>query len=126
MAKLGDTEAIATVAVKDLKSAARFYSETLGLRRIREEGSEAIIFATGKTTMLVYQSIHAGTNKANTVSWDVDDAEATVRDLKGRGVVFEHYDLPDMKREGDVHIAGKAKIAWFKDPDGNIHEVFQR
>ena len=46
-----------------------------------------------------------------------------VRELKARGVQFEHYDFPGMKREGDVHVAGKIRNAWFKDPDGNILSV---
>ena len=40
--------------------------------------------------------------------------------LKAKGVAFEHYDLPDTTRKGDVHLAGKLKVAWLKDPDGNI------
>ena len=36
---------------------------------------------------------------------------------------FEHYDMPGLKLDGDVHLAGKMKIAWFKDPDGNILNV---
>jgi hypothetical protein len=38
-------------------------------------------------------------------------------------VRFEHYDLPGMRREGDVHVAGAMRAAWFKDPDGNIHAL---
>ena len=43
--------------------------------------------------------------------------------LKAKGVTFEHYDMPGMTREGDVHVGGKMKAAWFKDPDGNIHAL---
>jgi hypothetical protein len=43
-----------------------------------------------------------------------------VKGLRERGVAFEHYDMPEMNREGDIHIAGSMKTAWFKDPDGNI------
>src|SRR6185369_16205534 len=46
--------------------------------------------------------------------------EDVVRDLKTRGVEFEHYDMPETKRQGDVHVSGSMKNAWFKDPDGNI------
>jgi hypothetical protein len=46
-----------------------------------------------------------------------------VRDLKAKGITFEHYDMPDMKREGDVHIGGDMKVAWVKDPDGNILNI---
>ena len=43
-----------------------------------------------------------------------------IKTLKDKGVKFEHYDMPDVKMEGDVHVMGKLKAAWFKDPDGNI------
>lgn len=48
-----------------------------------------------------------------------------VRTLKSRGVNFEHYDLPNMTRQGDVHVhdAEAMKAAWFKDPDGNIFSI---
>ena len=46
--------------------------------------------------------------------------------LKAKGVVFEHYDLPDTRRDGDVHIAGDLRVAWFKDPDGNILNIASR
>ncbi|MET0329847.1 MAG: hypothetical protein ABW154_00315, partial [Dyella sp.] len=42
------------------------------------------------------------------------------RALKAKGVVFEHYAMPGMTLEGDVHVAEGHRIAWFKDPDGNI------
>jgi hypothetical protein len=73
--------------------------------------------------VLVYKSQFAGSNKATAVTWIVDDVEGTVRDLKAKGISFEHYDFPGMTRKGDVHIAGKSKAAWFKDPDGNILAV---
>jgi hypothetical protein len=56
----------------------------------------------------------------------VDDVEDVVRTLKGKGVKFEHYDLPDTRREGDVHVSGDIRVAWFKDPDGNILSVVNR
>jgi len=52
--------------------------------------------------------------------------EDVVRTLKSKGVKFEHYDLPETKREGDIHVAGDIKVAWFKDPDGNILSVVNR
>ena len=75
----------------------------------------------------VYRSDYAGTNKANAVTWAVgDDVEGVVRALKAKGVVFEHYDMPGMKLEGDVHIGADMKVAWFKDPDGNILNIVSR
>ena len=71
--------------------------------------------------MLVYPSEYAGTNKATAAAWAVgDDFDAIVEELRSKGVSFEHYDLPDTTREGDVHIADDFKAVWFKDPDGNI------
>ena len=82
---------------------------------------------SGNTTLNVYTSRYAGTNKATAVTWTVGDKiEETVRALKAKGVTFEHYDMPGMKVEGDIHIGGDMKVAWFKDPDGNILNVVSR
>ena len=123
---LGNTAAVATLAVRDLGVAARFYEGTLGLSRARAEDNEAIVFESGDTTINVYRSTFAGTNKATALTWTVDDVDNVVRSLKGKGVTFEHYDLPDTRLEGDVHVSGDIKVAWFKDPDGNILSVVNR
>jgi catechol 2,3-dioxygenase-like lactoylglutathione lyase family enzyme len=123
---LRDTDAVATIAVKDLGKAARFYEETLGLSRADAEDDEALVFESGDTTINVYQSSFAGTNKATALTWVVDDLEDVVDTLKARGVKFEHYDLPETTREGDIHVSGDIKVAWFKDPDGNILSVANR
>ena len=77
-------------------------------------------------TINVYRSSFAGANKATALTWAVDDVEDVVRTLKSKGVRFEHYDLPETKREGDVHVSGDIRVAWFKDPDGNILSVVNR
>jgi catechol 2,3-dioxygenase-like lactoylglutathione lyase family enzyme len=120
---LADTDAVATVAVKDLKAAKKFYGDTLGLKAVPVPEPEVLNYKSGNSTVLVYKSQFAGSNKATSVTWIVDDVEGTVKDLKAKGVAFEHYDFPGMTRKGDVHIAGKSKAAWFKDPDGNILAV---
>jgi len=120
---LADKDAVATVAVKDLKAAKKFYGDTLGLKPTPVPEPEVLNYKSGNSTVLVYKSQFAGSNKATSVTWVVDDVEGTVKDLKARGVSFEHYDFPGMTRKGDVHIAGKSKAAWFKDPDGNILAV---
>ena len=76
--------------------------------------------------MLVYPSEYAGTNQATAASWAVgDDFDAIVQDLRAKGVTFEHYDdLPETTREGDVHVMDAYKAVWFKDPDGNILNLF--
>ena len=123
---LRETDAVATLAVKDLDKAARFYEETLGLSRADGEGDEALVFESGDTTINVYRSRFAGTNKATALTWVVDDVEDVVDTLRARGVKFEHYDLPETTREGDIHVSGDIRVAWFKDPDGNILSVANR
>lgn len=123
---LQDANAVATLAVKDLRVAAKFYEDTLGLSRAGAEDSEGIVLESGDTQINVYRSSFAGTNKATALTWAVEDVEDIVRTLKAKGVRFEHYDLPETRREGDVHISGNVKVAWFKDPDGNILSVVNR
>jgi catechol 2,3-dioxygenase-like lactoylglutathione lyase family enzyme len=121
---LGRTDATANLAVKSLASARRFYEDTLGLKPVDEEGGELIVFESGHSHINVYRSDYAGTNQATALSWEVGDVDAEVRDLKAKGVTFEHYDLPDTELVGDVHVQGNIRVAWFKDPDGNILNVF--
>ncbi|MDQ3966891.1 MAG: VOC family protein [Thermoproteota archaeon] len=121
---LGDKDAVANIAVKNLETAKKFYEETLGLTQIGAEGQEVIVFRSGSSTIYVYKSQYAGTNQATALTWVVGkDIEGVVRELKDKGVTFEHYDMPDVTREGDIHVAGNMKVAWFKDPDGNILNI---
>jgi catechol 2,3-dioxygenase-like lactoylglutathione lyase family enzyme len=118
---LRDRDVIATVAVKELAAAREFYEGTLGLEVADASGSEAITFASGRSKLIVYRSQYAGTNKATALNWNVGDGiDETVAALRERGVAFEHYDFPGVTRDGDVHVIGPMKSAWFKDPDGNI------
>jgi catechol 2,3-dioxygenase-like lactoylglutathione lyase family enzyme len=124
---LGDKDAAANIAVKNLEVAKNFYEDTLGLTQVDSEGQEVIVFSSGSSTINVYRSQYAGTNQATAVTWMVDeDVEGVVQALKAKGVTFEHYDMPDMTREGDIHVAGNMKVAWFKDPDGNILNIINR
>jgi catechol 2,3-dioxygenase-like lactoylglutathione lyase family enzyme len=120
---LGDTNAVATLAVKNLETAKKFYEDTIGLKPIDSKGDELIVFQSGNSTINVYRSQYAGTNKATAVTWILDDVEGATRMLKAKGVKFEHYDMPGMSRQGDVHVCGDMKVAWFKDPDGNILNI---
>ena len=121
---LGDKDAVANIAVKNLETAKKFYEETLGLTQIGAEGQEVIVFRSGSSTIYVYKSQYAGTNQATALTWVVGkDIEGVVRELKAKGVTFEHYNMPDVTREDDIHVAGNMKVAWFKDPDGNILNI---
>src|SRR5688572_27310258 len=112
--------------VKDLDPARKFYEKTLGLKKVSEMEGEAVVFQSGGTNLVVYRSEFAGTNKGTAALWEVKDVDKTVNELKSKGVKFEHYDLPGMTRKGDVHVGGPMKVAWFKDPGGNILSVQNR
>ena len=121
---LANSDATANLAVADLARARRFYEGTLGFEPIDREGDELIVYRSGKTVFNVYRSDFAGTNEATAVTWAVGDRiESVVEALRARGIAFEHYDLPGLRRDGDLHLAGDMKVAWFKDPDGNILNV---
>jgi catechol 2,3-dioxygenase-like lactoylglutathione lyase family enzyme len=121
---LGDKEAIATVAVKDIEAAGKFYEGKLGLKPVPTPERSVRSYQIGNSRLLVYESQFAGTNKATAATWSVGkDVDGVVKDLKAKGVAFEKYDMPDTTRDGDVHVSGPMRVAWFKDPDGNIHAL---
>jgi len=120
-AMLGNHEAAANIAVKDIATARNFYEGTLGLAASGTEGQELVSYRCGHSTILVYRSEYAGTNQATALTWLVGDkVDELARSLKAKGVRFEHYELPQTHLEGDVHVAGERRVAWFRDPDGNI------
>jgi len=116
------------VAVGDLAVARKFYEGVLGLQKLDAGDDDVIVYRSGSSTLNVYRSQYAGTNQATAVTWTVgEEIEEIVRALKAKGVTFEHYDnMPNVIRHGDLHVAGNRKIAWFKDPDGNILNIINR
>ena len=124
---LGNVEVQPMLPVKDLPAAQKFYEETLGLKRLHVEPDVVVSYQSGKSTLNVYRSEFAGTNKGTAALWEVDDVEGTVKQLKAKGATFVHYDdMPGVTREGDIHHAGPMKVAWLKDPAGNILSVQSR
>jgi catechol 2,3-dioxygenase-like lactoylglutathione lyase family enzyme len=123
---LASSEAMATIAVKDVNAAGKFYEETLGLKRLGGDEPSVASFESGSSKLLVYESQYAGTNQATAATWALDDVEGVVKALAAKGVRFEHYDMPGLTLQGDVHVAGEFKAAWFKDPDGNILALVSR
>ncbi|RWB52410.1 VOC family protein [Mesorhizobium sp.] len=118
---LENSNATANLAVKDLEKAKAFYEGTLGLKQVDDMAGELIVYKSGDTVINVYHSQFAGTNKATAVTWAVgDQIEPIVESLRSKGVAFEHYDMPGLSLEGDIHVGHGMKVAWFKDPDGNI------
>ena len=118
---LGKADATPMIAVSDLDRARTFYQEKLGLKTKDEWGGEGATLKSGDTLINLYRSEFAGTNKATALTFEVDDVDEEVSELKEKGVFFEHYDLPGLEARGDLYVGEKGfKTAWFKDPDGNI------
>ena len=114
------------IPVCDMARARRFYEQTLGLTP-KEEYAGGVIYECGNGSwVFMYPSPGAGTSKASTAFWAVDDVAAEVAELKARGVVFEEYDMPGIRMVNSIATAGGAKTAWFKDSEGNILAVSQR
>lgn len=108
-------------------ASAAFYEGTLELEPSGTEQGGTILYKSGHTSILVYESEYAGTNEANALAWSVGERfDAIVEGLRAHGVTFEHYDLPGLTLEGDVHVAENFKGVWFKDPDGNILHMNQQ
>jgi len=124
---LANRNAMPTIAVKDLAVARNFYEGKLGLTPL-ESGEEGVLtYQSGTAVLVVYVSAFAGSNQATACTWSVgDEFDAILAVLKAKGVVFEHYDMPGMALQGDAHVAGDFKGAWFKDPDGNILHILNR
>jgi len=113
------------IPARDMARARRFYEQTLGLKAKQEiNGGVVYEFAKG-TACFLYPTPNAGTSKASQAFWAVSDVAQEVAELKKRGVQFEHYDAPEMKREGDIHTGGVARAAWFKDSEGNTLAIIQ-
>lgn len=125
---LGNSPAAATLPVSDLQAAREFYENVLGLTPMQEMGEDepgAVLYKSGESVVLVYESEYAGTNKGTAATWAAGgDFDAIVERLREKGVTFEHYDdLPGTTRDGDVHTLGEMRAVWFKDPAGNVLNV---
>ena len=118
---LNNYDSSAIVAVSDLARARQFYEQLLGLEVLNDRLDEGVlIFRTGGTKLIVYQSAEAGSNRANAVVWGVgNDLAAIVHELESQNVRFERYPALG-ELVGNVHKVGRFGLVWFKDPDGNI------
>ena len=113
------------IPAKDVSRARRFYEEKIGFKP-KEEIAGGVVYEFGKgTACFLYPTPNAGSSKASQAFWQVEDIEREVAELKGRGVSFEDYDMPDMKKQGSIYLNGAAKAAWFKDSEGNILALIQ-
>jgi hypothetical protein len=84
-----------------------------------------IIYRSGDSYFSLYPTEFAGTAQHTLGAFMVQDVEAAVADLRGKGVTFEEYDLPGVKTVNGIAELGGTRGAWFKDPEGNILSVVQ-
>ncbi|KAB2350074.1 VOC family protein [Actinomadura rudentiformis] len=129
---LSSNRLTAMIAVTDMTQATEFYEGKLGLSAARTGADGSKVYTSdGRESMIVYPSPdHAGSSTATLVSWNVDDVEQTVDELTSNGVTFEQYEGVlesgfdyGTDEKGISPRAGGGKVAWFKDPDGNILSI---
>jgi len=118
-------ETMAVLPAKDLARAQAFYRDTLGLEPELEE-TDGLVYRSGGTTFLIYETDNAGSAKNTQMAWQTEDLDAEVADLRGRGVVFAEYDFPGLKTENGIATTGGERTAWFLDSEGNILAVTER
>jgi predicted enzyme related to lactoylglutathione lyase len=118
-----------TIPAVDLNRAKKFYETILGLKPIHDNNddttSSIAIFECGNSTLIeLYQR---GPSKADhtVATFEVSNIEDEVNTLKGKGVNFEEYDMPEIKTQNGIATQGSVKAAWFKDSEGNILCIHQ-
>jgi catechol 2,3-dioxygenase-like lactoylglutathione lyase family enzyme len=112
------TMVVATIPVADLERAKEFYGDTLGLTALWENPASVRFRVGDHSELSVFK--RPGTDTAHTLAhFEVDDIEATVKDLESRGVQFQDYTEGPLATTGHIAQIGPARGAWFTDPDGN-------
>jgi catechol 2,3-dioxygenase-like lactoylglutathione lyase family enzyme len=112
-------------ATTDADRAKEFYRDKLGLKLVSDEGF-ALVFDAGGTMLRVQRVKEVSEAKYTALGWQVPDIVAKVEELEAAGVKFEHYGMPGQDEKGIWTPPGAtAKVAWFKDPDGNILSLTQ-
>ena len=121
---LNESKIVAFVATTRPEGAKSFYEETLGLRLLSDDPFAVVFDANGIT--LRVQKVQAHTPPRHTVlGWDVADIRAEIGELSERGVSFERYEGLGQDESGVWTSPSGAKVAWFKDPDGNVLSLTQ-
>ncbi|GAB7106564.1 hypothetical protein JCM4814A_48780 [Streptomyces phaeofaciens JCM 4814] len=119
----GTTKAFSSFSVNDLEAAKEFYGETLGLR-VSVENDLLTLHLAGDRDIMVYPKSDHTPATYTTLNFPVDDIEAAVDELSGKGVRFERYDHLEPDDKGIFRSEGPL-IAWFTDPAGNVLSVVQ-
>ena len=121
---LGDHPIGAMIPATDLARAKAFYADTLGLKVVRDN-PEGVEFESGGIRFYVYPTRASAGSGATVAGWLVKDLEAELDDLRGRGIVFDEYDMPDFKTVNGIAEIEGFRGAWFKDSEGNVLAVAQ-
>ncbi|MDQ3690595.1 MAG: VOC family protein [Chloroflexota bacterium] len=118
----------ATLPASDIQRAKAWYSAVLHLEPTEITESGDVWYEIDGTSLMLYPSQFAGTNQATAVNIRVDDVEVSVAELKARGAMFETYDFGDAFRtvDGIATSAAGEKMAWLKDPEGNLISIGAR
>jgi catechol 2,3-dioxygenase-like lactoylglutathione lyase family enzyme len=120
-----DTKAFSGFSVDDIPAAREFYGSTLGLD---VSGTDQLFITLGEgARVLAYPKPNHEPASFTILNFVVDDVDAAVDELSEKGVVFEQYDMPDIKTDerGIRRGEGGPTVAWFRDPAGNILSVFE-
>jgi catechol 2,3-dioxygenase-like lactoylglutathione lyase family enzyme len=120
------TKMIGFIAVSDPAQAKAFYGDVLGFRFTRED-DHALAFDANGTTLRLNKARDHKPAHGTVLGWEVADIDAAIRELTSRGVKFEQFNLPFMKQDesGVWTSPGGDRVAWFRDPDGNVLSVSQ-
>jgi catechol 2,3-dioxygenase-like lactoylglutathione lyase family enzyme len=113
-----DQKLIAFVAVRDLRRAKEFYGDALGLHLVSED-EFALVFDASGTMLRVTRVPELTAAQYTVLGWQVDDIISAVKELRNAGITLERY--PGMAQDelGIWNSPSGARVAWFKDPDGN-------
>lgn len=118
----------ATIPASDIERSKAWYAEVFGFVPVETTASGDVWYDLDGSRLMLYESSLAGTNQATAATMRVDDVEATVVELQARGAVFEEYDFGEAFRtvDGIATSADGFRMAWLKDPDGNILSIGSR
>ena len=124
---LSDYPVGAAVAVTDITRARAFYEDKLGLEVGTDSGENIRYVCAGETAIVVFATPHAGNATATQAGWGVPDIDPVVDELAGRGVEFDqiHEGPIQTDEKGIASFEGGGRVAFFRDPDGNVLSLAQ-
>lgn len=120
---LGKCDLIAFVTITDVERAKKFYRDALGLRLVSEQLPFALEFDANGVMLRLAIAKQVTPAPGTVLGWGVPDIAATVKELKQTGVAFERFEGMKQDELGIWYPPSGAKVAWFKDPDGNLLSV---